>query len=66
MLARTLYFLRLSTDTWCMTKFTRADRLVACAVALAAALMIAGIHYVFTRPPHTSWTMVSTDLPHLP
>jgi hypothetical protein len=49
-----------------MKKFTRADRLVACAVALAAALMIAGIQYVFTRPAHTSWTMVSTDLPHLP
>jgi hypothetical protein len=49
-----------------MQKFSGADRLVACAVALAAALMIAGIHYVFNRPPHTSWTMVSTDLPHLP
>jgi len=49
-----------------MQKFSGADRLVACAVALAAALMIAGINYVFNRPPHTSWTMVSTDLPHLP
>jgi hypothetical protein len=49
-----------------MNKFSPADRLAACAVALAAALMIAGIHYVFTRPAHTSWTMVSTDLPHLP
>jgi hypothetical protein len=46
--------------------FSRADRLVACAVALASLLMIAGIRYVFTRPPHTSWTMASTDRPHLP
>ena len=49
-----------------MKKFSGADRLVAYAVALAAALMIVGIHYVFNRPPHTSLTMVSTDLPHLP
>ena len=61
-----LYFSRPGTDTGCMQKLSGADRLVACAVALAAALMIAGIHYVFNRPPHTSWTMVSTDLPHLP
>jgi hypothetical protein len=49
-----------------MTTFSRADRLVACAVALASMLMIAGIRYVFSRPAHTSWTMASTDLPHLP
>jgi hypothetical protein len=49
-----------------MKKFWNADRVAACAVALASALMIAGIHYVFSRPPHTTWTMVSTDLPHLP
>jgi hypothetical protein len=49
-----------------MKKFSRSDRFAACAVVLASALMIAGIHYVFTRPPHTTWTMVSTDLPHLP
>jgi hypothetical protein len=49
-----------------MKKFSRADRITACAVAVAAALMIVAIHYVFTRPPHTTWTMVSTDLPHLP
>jgi len=49
-----------------MTTLSRADRLVACAVALASILMIAGIRYVFARPPHTAWTMASTDLPHLP
>jgi hypothetical protein len=49
-----------------MTKFSRADRLVACAITVASVLMLGGIHYVFSRPPHTSWTMASTDLPHLP
>jgi hypothetical protein len=49
-----------------MTTFSRADRVAACAVALASMLMIAGIRYVFSRPAHTSWTMASTDLPHLP
>jgi len=49
-----------------MKNFSRSDQLVACALALASALMIAGINYVFSRPPHTAWTMISTDLPHLP
>jgi hypothetical protein len=46
--------------------FSRADRIIACTVALASVLMIAGIRYAFTRPPRTPWTMASTDLPHLP
>jgi hypothetical protein len=49
-----------------MTTFSRADRLVACAVTLASLLMLGGVRYVFSRPAHTSWTMASTDLPHLP
>jgi len=49
-----------------MTTFSRADQIVACAVALTSVLMLAGIRYVFTRPAHTSWTMASTDSPHLP